>query len=229
MKSLRQQLLCCVLPTFLLLLLYQMLLTEAYLRSVRIEEIPFSLAHTADEIRAKEEERRLVGAKMGKEERGGGIHAISSLEQRRGFFHIFNIPYIVCFFAAKGKWPFIPTFMQSRVDESARTFFKKNDSAIRQFCQKWIQIKECFRPIFGTANAPNDVEMLGPVRSTPCTCSNLVNEPVVYFDKDHIGNVSRDTILNTIEFLESFLPPPPPKKTKKKNRVRSRLDDMDIE
>lgn len=32
------------------------------------------------------------------------------------------------------------------------------------------------------------------------------NEPeVIYFDKKYIGNISTDTILNTIEFLESFV------------------------
>ncbi|XP_011177857.1 uncharacterized protein LOC105209248 [Zeugodacus cucurbitae] len=224
MKSFGAQVLWCVLPTFLLCLVYQLALTQAYLRSVRIEEIPFDLAESAEEARLKE--GRLFGPSLKLEERKG-ILATSGLEQRRGFFHIFNIPYIVCFFAAKGKWPFIPTFMQGRVDETARTFFKKNDSAIKQFCQKWIQIKQCFRPLFATTS-PNDVEQLDPLRSTPCTCAN---EPIVYFDKDHIGNVGRDTILNTIEFLESFLVPPvsPTKKSKKKNRVRSRVDEMDIE
>ncbi|CAD7014811.1 uncharacterized protein LOC101459319 [Ceratitis capitata] len=227
MKSLREQLLWCVLPTFLLLLVYQLLLTHAYLRSVRIEEIPFGRADAGEEQQQKD--ARLFGQRTSGG--GGGIHAISSLEQRRGFFHIFNIPYIVCFFAAKGKWPFIPNFMQGRVDATARTFFKQNDSVIKQFCHKWIQIKECFRPLFATATTLSDVEMLGPVRSTPCTCANT-NEPIVYFDKDHIGNVSRDTILSTIEFLETFLPPPqtpPTKKSKKKIRVRSRVDEMDID
>ncbi|XP_067630068.1 decorin isoform X2 [Eurosta solidaginis] len=134
---------------------------------------------------------------------------------------------IVCFFAAKGKWPFIPSFMQPRVDEAARTFFKYNDSYIQQFCQKFIQIKECFRPIFGS-NSFNDVDQFGSVKSTPCTCAN---EPIIYFDRDHIGNVGKDTILNTIEFLENFLeaPPPTPTKRRKNNRVRSRLDEIDIE
>lgn len=52
--------------------------------------------------------------------------------------------------------------------------------------------------------------------------------PVVYFDKNYIGNVSTETIMNTIEFLESFLPPPT-KKHKRKNRVRGRLDEIDID
>nr|XP_014103612.2 uncharacterized protein LOC106627853 [Bactrocera oleae] len=225
MKLIGKQIYWCMLPTFLLWISYQLALTQAHLRSVRIEEIPFSLAESVDEARQKES--RLFGPSLETEERG--ILAKAGLEQRRGFFHLFNIPYIVCFFAAKGKWPFIPTFMQGRVDATARTFFKQNDSAIKQFCQKWIQIKQCFRPLFATTST-SDVEQLNPLRSTPCTCANS-NEPIVYFDRDHIGNVSRDTILNTIEFLESFLVPPvsPTKKSKKKNRVRSRVDEIDIE
>jgi len=65
-----------------------------------------------------------------------------------------------------------------------------------------------------------------------CNCDKLLSTeppvPVVYFDKNYIGNVSSETILTTIEFLESFLPPPT-KKHKRKNRVRGRLDDMDID
>ncbi|KAL9921056.1 uncharacterized protein ACN427_002264 [Glossina fuscipes fuscipes] len=65
-----------------------------------------------------------------------------------------------------------------------------------------------------------------------CECANLQaateSSPVIFFDRDHIGNVSADTIRNTIEFLENFLPPKS-KKNKRKNRVRSRVDEMDIE
>jgi len=69
-------------------------------------------------------------------------------------------------------------------------------------------------------------------RGQTCNCDKLLSTeppvPVVYFDKNYIGNVSSETILTTIEFLESFLPPPT-KKHKRKNRVRGRLDDMDID
>lgn len=68
--------------------------------------------------------------------------------------------------------------------------------------------------------------------NTRCQCANLVATeppvPVVYFDRDHIGNISVETIYNTIEFLQNFLPPPT-KKGKRKNHVRSRVDEMDIE
>lgn len=77
----------------------------------------------------------------------------------------------------------------------------------------------------------SDVETLD-AQTLKQRCDKLVASepvvPVVYFDKNHIGNVSSETILSTIEFLESFLPPPT-KKHKRKNRVRGRLDEMDIE
>lgn len=88
MKPLGEQVFWCVLPTFLLWLFYQLAPTQAYLRSVRIEEIPFSLADGADEARQKE--GRLFGPSLNAEERS--ILATSGLEQRRGFFHLFNIP-----------------------------------------------------------------------------------------------------------------------------------------
>lgn len=61
----------------------------------------------------------------------------------------FYISDIICFYAAKGKWPYVPGFMKYRVDNAARSFFNQNDSFIKQFCTKWIQVKECFRPLFG--------------------------------------------------------------------------------
>jgi len=147
--------------------------------------------------------------------------------------------------------------MKYRVDNAARSFFHQNDSFIKQFCTKWIQVKECFRPLFGgykmgepkigslitkplfrqikyhhrCGGGDSECQISGTegadlqLRQAPSTEPPV---PVVYFDKNYIGNVSSETILTTIEFLESFLPPPT-KKHKRKNRVRGRLDDMDIE
>ncbi|EDW02572.1 GH22070 [Drosophila grimshawi] len=140
---------------------------------------------------------------------------------------------IICFYAAKGKWPYVPGFMKDRVDSASKNFFLQNDSYIKQFCTKWIQVKECFRPIFDKSN-DSDVETLDvqKLEGQRCNCDKLVSTespvPVVYFDKNYIGNVSSETILTTIDFLKSFLPPPT-KKHKRKNRVRGRLDEMDIE
>ncbi|XP_033254128.1 uncharacterized protein LOC108158081 [Drosophila miranda] len=200
-----------IVPLFLLGWLLTM--GEAYLESVRVEEIPFA------------------GHKVPANRRSSEIHLISSLEHQRNFLHLFHVPYIICFYAAKGKWPYVPGFMKYKVDNAARNLFHNNDSAIRQFCNKWIQVKECFRPIFDNSNrtSTDDVETLNG-KLQQCNCEKLLatESPVVYFDKNYIGNVSSETIHNTIEFLESFLPPPT-KKHKRKNRVRSRVDEMDID
>ncbi|KAH8252734.1 hypothetical protein KR032_001497 [Drosophila birchii] len=208
-----------VMPVFMLGFLLTM--GEAYLKSVRVEEIPFV------------ETQALIGSR-----RSNGIHLITSLEHQRTFLHLFHVPYIICFYAAKGKWPYMPGFMKYRVDNAARSFFNQNDSFIKQFCTKWIQVKECFRPIFDNSNtttaAEVEVETLdAKIQAQRCNCDKLLLSteapvPVVYFDKNYIGNVSSETILTTIEFLESFLPPPT-KKHKRRNRVRGRLDEIDID
>jgi len=74
------------------------------------------------------------------------------------------------------------------------------------------------------------VETLDSQKQTQnCNCDKLVtNDPIVYFDKNYIGNVSSETILTTIDFLQSFLPPPT-KKNKRKNKVRGRVDEIDID
>ncbi|KAH8233626.1 hypothetical protein KR026_010723 [Drosophila bipectinata] len=211
-----------IFPVFLVGLMLSM--GDGYLKSVRVEEIPFA-------------GRQIVGSSN----RASGIHLISSIEHQRTFLHLFHVPYIICFYAAKGKWPYVPGFMKYRVDNAARSFFHQNDSFIKQFCTKWIQVKECFRPIFDKSNTTSseaDVETLDAKiqkqnqNQNRCDCDKLMSTeapvPVVYFDKNYIGNVSSETIMNTIEFLESFLPPPT-KKHKRKNRVRGRLDEIDVD
>ncbi|KAH8400772.1 hypothetical protein KR009_000938 [Drosophila setifemur] len=204
-----------VVPMFVLGFLLTM--GDAYLKSVRVEEIPFA------------------GKQGLASRRSSGIHLISSLDHQRTFLHLFHVPYIICFYAAKGKWPYVPGFMKFKVDNAARSFFNQNDSFIKQFCTKWIQVKECFRPIFDKSNTTTETEVEtldAKIQGQRCNCDKLLSTeapvPVVYFDKNYIGNVSSETIYNTIEFLESFLPPPT-KKHKRKNRVRGRLDEIDID
>ncbi|EDW74345.1 uncharacterized protein Dwil_GK21865 [Drosophila willistoni] len=224
--ELGRKILFWILPIFLLLFLCT--LSQAYLHSVRMEmeEIPFAKGKSKSSLNSAQRPR------------SSGIHLISSLEHQRTFLHIFHVPYIICFYAAKGKWPYVPGFMKSRVDVASRSFFNQNDSFIKQFCTKWIQVKECFRPLFDKSNDTinTEVETLDAKVKVQqnCDCDKLLASteppvPVVYFDKNYIGNVSSDTILNTIEFLESFLPPPTKKQHKRKNRVRGRLDEIDID
>uniref|UniRef100_A0A1B0BN64 Uncharacterized protein n=1 Tax=Glossina palpalis gambiensis TaxID=67801 RepID=A0A1B0BN64_9MUSC len=132
--KLKNKILRYVTPIFIVLFIDELLYTEAYMKSVRIEEIPFGLTPNVEHYRKSKEISPLHTKNP-----AAGIHAIKNLEMNRSFFHIFKIP-------CEGKWPFIPPFMQNRVDAAARTLFSQNDSYIKQFCQKWIQIKECFRP-----------------------------------------------------------------------------------
>ncbi|XP_030388267.1 uncharacterized protein LOC115634576 [Scaptodrosophila lebanonensis] len=215
--ELRHKIVFWIFPIFVWCFL--LTLSEAYLQSVRIEEIPFALTQPKNPETIKQ-----------KKHQSSGIHLISSLEHQRAFFNIFRVPYIICFYAAKGKWPYMPGFMKSRVDNAARNFFKQNDSIIKQACTKWIQVKECFRPLFDKpTETDSETETLN-AKYRQCNCDKLgaTAAPLVYFDKNHIGNVSSGTILSTIEFLESFLPPTT-KKNKRKNRVRGRIDEMEID
>ncbi|XP_060657366.1 uncharacterized protein LOC132792135 [Drosophila nasuta] len=222
--ELARKIILWIIPLFVLAFLLTM--SEAYLSRLRVEETPFQ--------RIPPRAASLLVRKQGNPKRSSGIHLISSLEHQRTFLHIFHVPYIICFYAAKGKWPYVPGFMKTRVNSAARNFFHQNDSFIKQFCTKWIQVKECFRPLFDKSNDTTvEVETLDAQKQIQrCDCDKLVSTeapvPVVYFDKNYIGNVSSDTILSTIEFLESFLPPPT-KKHKRKNRVRGRLDEIDID
>uniref|UniRef100_A0A1A9V4U3 Uncharacterized protein n=1 Tax=Glossina austeni TaxID=7395 RepID=A0A1A9V4U3_GLOAU len=197
--KLKNKILRYMTPIFILLFIDELLYTEAYMKSVRIEEIPFGLTPNVEHYRKSKE--------------------ISPLHTKNPAAD------------SLGKWPFIPPFMQNRVDAAARTLFSQNDSYIKQFCQKWIQIKECFRPNTTATPAAERLEIITVSPKRQCECANLQateSAPVIFFDRDHIGNVSADTIRNTIEFLENFLPPKS-KKNKRKNRVRSRVDEMDIE
>lgn len=68
-----------------------------------------------------------------------------------------------------------------------------------------------------------EIETFKPLAAkTPCSCSVKATESsaIVYFDKNYVGNVSAENILETIEFLRTFLPPAT-KKPKKKIRVRN--------
>ncbi|KAM7345296.1 uncharacterized protein ACRADG_011660 isoform 2-T2 [Cochliomyia hominivorax] len=224
--DLKSKLLWRIIPIYMLLVVDELLYSDAFMKSIKIEEIPFALS-----LKSHNKTRESSSLRHPVQEDVKNIHAMKRLDQHKSFLKIFNIPYIICFFAAKGKWPFIPPFMQNRVDAAARTLFSQNDSFIKQFCNKWIQIKECFRPLFSSTTTPSSVDVVS-LSNQKCQCANLVATeppvPVVYFDRDHIGNISVETIYNTIEFLQNFLPPPT-KKGKRKNHVRSRVDEMDIE
>lgn len=54
---------------------------------------------------------------------------------------------IICFFAAKGAWPFYPAILQYQVNEMGRKVFSLSDDRIRQFCRGKFNFPEtCYRP-----------------------------------------------------------------------------------
>ncbi|KAL7737529.1 hypothetical protein ACLKA6_007656 [Drosophila palustris] len=211
--DLARKIILWIIPIFVLGFL--LTLSEAYLHPA---EIPFKRPTVG-----------LLARNLSQNRRSSGIHLISSLEHQRTFLNIFQVPYMLCYYAARGKWPYVPGFMKSRVNSAAKGFFNQNDSYIQNFCTKWIEVKECFRPNYDK-NTNSFVETLDSQKQIQnCNCDKMPKDPVVYFDKNYIGNVSSETILTTIDFLESFLPPPTKKQKNKKNRVRGRVDEIDIE
>lgn len=54
---------------------------------------------------------------------------------------------IICFFAAKGFWPFYPPILQYQVNEMGRKVFSLSDDRIQQFCRGKFNFQEmCYRP-----------------------------------------------------------------------------------
>lgn len=54
---------------------------------------------------------------------------------------------IICFFAAKGFWPFYPAILQYQVNEMGKRVFSLSDDRIRQFCRGKFNFQEtCYRP-----------------------------------------------------------------------------------
>lgn len=54
---------------------------------------------------------------------------------------------IVCFFAAKGFWPFYPPMLQYQVNEMGKKIFALSDDRVRQFCRGKFNFQEtCYRP-----------------------------------------------------------------------------------
>lgn len=56
-------------------------------------------------------------------------------------------PDIICFFAAKGFWPFYPPILQQQVNDMGKKVFSLSDDRLRQFCRGKFNFQEtCYRP-----------------------------------------------------------------------------------
>lgn len=81
--QLARKIILWIFPLFVLGFLLTM--SEAYLKSVRVEEIPYR--------RTPQRMAGVLGGKYkGKTGRSSGIHLISSLEHQRTFLHLFHVP-----------------------------------------------------------------------------------------------------------------------------------------
>lgn len=81
---LKTKLLWLIIPLYLLAVLDELLYTEAYMNSVRVEEIPFALQRNHSRTRES-------ALKHPAEERRN-IFGLKRLDQHRGFLKIFNVP-----------------------------------------------------------------------------------------------------------------------------------------
>ena len=75
-----------ILPIISIVVINEILFTYAYMKSVRIEEIPFGLT---------DKDRSRAAAKVHKKSKdssSGGIIALRKFEEQRGFFHLFQVP-----------------------------------------------------------------------------------------------------------------------------------------
>ncbi|XP_031618667.1 uncharacterized protein LOC116337868 [Contarinia nasturtii] len=95
-----------------------------------------------------------------------------STRTSRGFLGLFIIPYIVCFFVAKGFWPMYPSMLQYQVNEMGKKVFSQSDERIRQFCCGKLNFQEsCYRPVLFKLVPvdPTDCPPLPSTESTPTT------------------------------------------------------------
>lgn len=75
---------------------------------------------------------------------------------------------------------------------------------------KYANISGIQQPAAAIAVAANQPVPAKDFESVPPTCQCSLEEAdtdpeIIYFDKKHVGNITSETIYNTIEFLESFV------------------------
>lgn len=84
----KTKIVCVILPIYLLYVFDELLFTQAYMKSVRIEEIPFALSMKV--LNKTHESTPLRPPVVAKE--SAGIYATKRLDQHKSFLKIFNIP-----------------------------------------------------------------------------------------------------------------------------------------
>ncbi|XP_039441680.1 uncharacterized protein LOC120422349 isoform X2 [Culex pipiens pallens] len=80
---------------------------------------------------------------------GGGQPAIvfpGPNDKTSAFFGLLKLPYILCYFAARGEWPQYPPHLQGAVLDLGRHVFAMNDYGLRNYCSKHYPVNQCHRP-----------------------------------------------------------------------------------
>lgn len=84
--DLKSKLLWWIIPIYLLLVVDELLYSDAFMKSVRIDEIPFALKLKMNNITRESSLRHPA------QEGTKNIHAMKRIDQHKSFLKIFNIP-----------------------------------------------------------------------------------------------------------------------------------------
>lgn len=55
---------------------------------------------------------------------------------------------ILCYYAAKGRWPQYPKIMDNQVQEMSKKVFAMDDYALQKYCEGIFILKHCYRPFY---------------------------------------------------------------------------------
>lgn len=109
--DLKSKLLWLITPIFMLAVFDELLYTEAFMKNVRIDEIPFALT---SKLQNKSRESSLRHP----QEESRGIYGLKRLDQHKSFLKIFNIPckfpyncLLFCIFSSCFIIFFLPYFL----------------------------------------------------------------------------------------------------------------------
>ena len=83
----KTKIVCVILPIYLLYVFDELLYTQAFMKSVRIEEIPFALS-----MKMLNKTHNTTPLRPASSQKSAGIYAAKRLDQHKSFLKIFNIP-----------------------------------------------------------------------------------------------------------------------------------------
>nr|XP_029727555.1 LOW QUALITY PROTEIN: uncharacterized protein LOC109419646 [Aedes albopictus] len=75
-------------------------------------------------------------------------------DRRAAFFGLLKLPYIICYYAAHGRWPNFPSHLQAAVLDLGRHVFAMDDYGLRNYCSKFFRFTIGHRPCCSTSVYP---------------------------------------------------------------------------